>query len=322
MSFKDLKKNRADSFKKLIDETEALNENDYAPDPDSWYPGVDKVGNGTATIRFLPAINDEDKDFIRWWTHNFQDPNTKKWYIENCLFSINKNADPVMAFNKKLWDSVEDSESAKLHPNRIQATRQARKINYRSNIFVVDDGVNPENNGKVKKFKYGKWCFDKIEGLMFPKFAGKKAVNPFDLWEGSNFVVEIFSEVKGGKKQRNYTGSHFETTVGPLADEKKMEEIFNSIQGWSLKAYLDPKNFKSYDELKKHLDEVVGYDTDKWTASGSRQVVNAPVEAKKQAAVAPKTQKELPSAQEQAVEEGDNSEDFFNNLKDDDPLPF
>ena len=50
-------------------------------------------------------------------------------------------------------------------------------------------------------------------------------------------------------------------------------------------------------------------------------MVNAPVEAKKQAAVAPKTQKELPSAQEQAVEEGDNSEDFFNNLKDD-GIPF
>ena len=315
VDFKNLKKNRAAAFEKLQEYNEQLNDSGFEKDPDDWYPGVDKAGNGLAIIRFLPAINDDDLDYVRWWEHNFQDPTTKKWYIENCLYTLNKGKDPVMEFNKKLWDSVEDSESAKEHPNRKQATRQARKTNYRANIFVIDDTVNPEHNGKAKKFQYGKWCQDKIDALIFPKFAGKTKINPFDLWDGANFVIEVTSEMKGGKKQRNYSTSHFENP-GALADDKTMEEIFNSIQGWSLKEYLNPSRFKPYADLKKRLDEVVGFDTAKWTPNGIRQTVREPeAQPKQSTSVAAKQQKEVQASEQ------DESEDFFNNLKDD-AIPF
>jgi hypothetical protein len=310
VDFKKLKNNRLDNLKKLQEETQKLNETGYETDPDDWYPGVDKVGNGYALIRFLPRINDEDLEYSRWWSHNFQDPNTKKWYIENCRFTLDKSSDPVMEFNKKLWDSVEDSPSAKFHPNRIQATRQSRKINYRANIFVVEDGVNPENNGKTKKFKFGKWAFDKIEGLMFPKFAGKKAINPFDLWDGANFRIEIISETKDGKKQRNYSTSAFEKPE-PLASDDEMEKIFESIQGWSVKSYLSPSNFKEYDVLKKRLDEVVGYDTSLWTSKG----------LKKEEVNLPKNTKKVEEKEDVSVE----SDDFFKSIREnseEDTIPF
>ncbi len=311
MSFKDLKKNRANDFKKLQENVEGLKKNNFEADPNEWYPTVDKSGNGLATIRFLPKINEDDLDFARWWSHEFKDPTTGKWYIENCLFTLDESADPVMEFNKKLWDSVVNSDSAKDHPNRKQATRQARKIHFVSNIFVIDDPLNPENNGKCKKFKYGKWAMDKIEGVLFPKFAGKKSINPFDLWEGVNFNIEIFSEKKDGKFQRNYNNSNFDKEPSQLADDAKLEKIYEEYKDWSIKSYLSPKNFKSYADLKKRLDEVVGYDTGTWNAKSAEKQSFASSE--------PKQQK---SVKQEVI--ADESEDFFNNLKRDidDDIPF
>ena len=39
-------------------------------------------------------------------------------------------------------------------------------------------------------------------------------------------------------------------------DSQKLEAVFN--QAYSLKAFLDPSNFKSYDELKKRMEKVLG----------------------------------------------------------------
>lgn len=266
MSFASLKQNSAKYTQSLQDKITEENKSGFETDPNDWYPGVDKAGNGMHLIRFLPRISEDDLEYVRWWSHNFQDPNTKKYYIENCRFTLDKAADPVMEFNRKLWESVEESPSAKYHANRIQATRQSRKLNYRTNIYVIEDSANPENNGTVKKFKFGKWAFDKIEGVIKPVFANKKAINPFDLWKGANFRIEVISEMKDGKKQRNYSGSAFETPT-PLDNDEKMEEIFNRIGSnteWSLRKYIEEAQFKSYDDLKKHLDMVVGFDTGAW----------------------------------------------------------
>lgn len=322
MSFKSLKQNAQKYTAALEEKIQDENKSGYESDPNDWYPGVDKAGNGQHLIRFLPRITDEDIEYARWWSFSFLDPNSKKWYIENCRFSLNKSSDPVMDFNKKLWDSVEDSESAKLHPNRVQARRQARKQNYRANIFVIEDGVNPENNGKVKKFKFGKWVYDKIDGLMFPKFANKKKINPFDLWAGANFRIEIFTERKDGENMRNYSGSGFESP-GPLADDDEMEKIFNQIAGnqeWSIKKYLEESNFKSYDELLKRLDEVVKIKTSDWTpdlTSIAQTSVNANAGTFKK-----QDQPKTAEVKTTNVPK-DESSDFFANLKSgDDAIPF
>ncbi len=326
MSFKDLKKNRNDSFAKILQNTEELENKGFSADPDDWYPAIDKAGNGSAKIRFLPPVSDDDIAFVRWFTHEFKDPNTNKWYIENCRTTLqpkdmNKgNIDPVADFNKKLWDAVPSSlsdDEAKKHPFRIQATRQMRKQNYRSNIYVISDGVNPENNGKVKKFKFGKWAFDAIKGLMFPSELeikeGAKTINPFDIFDAPIFNIKIFSETKDGKKQRSYSRSFFDKETGPLGTDKEMEAIYDSIAKWSLKAYVAPDKFKPYDELKKRLDEVVGFDTALWTPSNRNKTVDRPIEAKKQSEAV----KETAIMEDDSVpfqEDSKDDENFFANL--------
>ena len=146
-----------------------------------------------------------------------------------------------------LWNSGLDSD-------KEIARKQKRKLTFISNIYVVTDQLNPENEGKVFLFKYGKKVFDKLNEAMNPQFADEDAMNPFDLWTGSNFKLKI-RNVEG---YRNYDKSEF-AAAGPLSDDDaELERIWKSEH--SLQEFLAPSNFKSYDELKAKLYKVLGLD--------------------------------------------------------------
>jgi hypothetical protein len=235
------------SLEKLTQELAKMNQqNDGGKDNRFWYPNVDKAGNGYAVIRFLPAPGEEDVPFIRMFEHGFKGPGGS-WYIENSLTTIGKN-DPVSELNSKLWNMSSDDES----PSRKQARTQKRKLNFIANIYVIQDQANPENNGKVFLFKFGKKIYDKLNDAMNPQFPGDVPMNPFDLWAGADFKLKI----RNVDNYRNYDKSEF-ATPGPLfEDDNQMETVWK--QEHSLQAFLDPSNFKSYEELKAKLEKVLG----------------------------------------------------------------
>ena len=209
-----------------------------------WKPEVDKAGNGYAVIRFLPASENEDMPFVRLWDHGFNGPGG--WYIEKSLTSIGLQ-DPVSEYNTSLWNSGVESDKEIVR-------RQKRRLKYYSNIYVVKDSANPSNEGKVFLFQYGKKIFDKLNEAMNPQFEDETPVNPFDFWEGANFNLKI-RNVEG---YRNYDRSDF-SSAGPLLnDDEELERIWKSQ--YSLQELVDPKNFKSYDELKAKLYRVLGLD--------------------------------------------------------------
>jgi hypothetical protein len=217
-----------------------------------WYPNVDKAGNGYAVIRFLPAPGEETVPFIRMFEHGFKGP-TGSWYIENSLTTIGKT-DPVSELNSQLWNSGLESD-------KEIARKQKRKLGFISNIYVITDQQNPENEGKVFLFKYGKKIFDKLNEAMNPQFADEDPMNPFDLWAGANFKLKI-RNVEG---YRNYDKSEF-AAAGPLSsDDEEMESIWKKSH--SLQSFLAPSNFRSYDELKAKLNKVLGLDG---SAAGAR----------------------------------------------------
>ena len=76
-------------------------------------------------------------------------------------------------------------------------------------IYVVKDPVNPQNEGKVFLFKYGKKIFDKVMAAMQPEFEDETPINPFDFWQGANFKLKI-RKVDG---YWNYDKSEFETSA-------------------------------------------------------------------------------------------------------------
>jgi len=237
------KQNSLDSLLGAAQKESAPLEKKSYVDERLWKPTMDKTGNGYAVIRFLPAPKGEDLPWVKLWNHAFQGP-TGQWFIENSLTTLGNN-DPVSEYNSKLWNSGIESD-------KEIARKQKRKLQYYSNIYVVSDAANPQNEGNVFLYRYGKKIFDKVMEAMQPPFPDTDPINPFDFWEGANFKLKL-RKVDG---YWNYDLSSFDS-VTPLldGDDGALEEMYN--KQYSLADFTSPTNFKSYDELKTRLDAVL-----------------------------------------------------------------
>ena len=245
MDFSKLKKSSS-NLDKLTKAIESLNQSSETSSDDDkyWKPEIDKSGNGYAVIRFLPEPP-QDEDGLPWvksFRHGFQGPGG--WLIDDCRTTNNEKC-PVCEYNTSLWNSG-------IEANKKIARDQKRKLTYISNIYIVEDPKNPQNNGKVFLFKYGKIIFDKINGAMNPEFEDEKPMNPFDLWKGANFKLKI-RKVDG---YQNYDKCEFDSAAPLLDDDDELEKIWK--QEYSLKELIDPSKFNSYEKVKERLDKVLG----------------------------------------------------------------
>ena len=242
MSFADLKA-KANDMSALVGAAGTGTEKKSYGDDRMWKPTVDKAGNGYAVIRFLPAVEGDDLPWAKYWDHFFQGP-TGQWYVEKSLTTISKD-DPVSEMNSKLWNTG-------IEADKDTARKRKRRLHYVSNIYVVSDPENPENEGKVFLYTYGAKIFEKIMDSMQPKFQDESPVNPFDMWKGANFKMKI-ANVAG---YRNYDRSEFANAEALNADDSVLEGIYN--QQHSLNEFTDPSSFKSYSELNLKLTRVLG----------------------------------------------------------------
>jgi len=287
--FSSLKRNRNsfDKLTKAIESTTQTTEAGSKEDDRFWQPEVDKAGNGMAIIRFLPGPSVDGDDALPWvrvFNHGFQGPGG--WYIENSLTTLNQK-DPVSEYNSVLWNSG-------IEANKEIARKQKRRLTYISNVLIVSDPKHPENEGQIKLYKFGKKIFDKISEAMNPEFADETPLNPFDFWEGANFKIKI-RQVEG---YRNYDKSEFDSISAVLdGDDAKLEALWKKEH--SLKEFLDPKHFKSYDVLKARLDKVLGLDG------------VAPVKTKAEDTVL------SPAKASPSLDEHDDELDYFKSLAED-----
>ena len=245
MGFADLKKQSklGSLTAKLVKEVEKMNNNgSTSGDERVWKLECDKSGNGYAVIRFLPAPDGEDLPFVKLYSHAFQGPGG--WYIENSLTTLGQK-DPVSEYNTMLWNNGTDA-------GKETARKQKRKLTYVSNIYVVKDPANPQNEGKVMLYKYGKKIFDKLTAAMQPEFEDEEAIDPFDFWQGANFKLKA----KNVAGYRNYDSSEFARPDALLDDDEAMEAAWK--KEYSLAELVAADQFKTYDELKLRLDYVLG----------------------------------------------------------------
>lgn len=299
--FASLKKNSKAQFDKLNGELAKLNSPQAGSNDDDgfWKPEVDKAGNGYAIIRFLPAPEGEDVPFVRVWDHGFQGPGG--WYIEKSLTTLGQK-DPVSEYNSQLWNSG-------IEANKDQVRKQKRRVSYISNIYVVKDPSNPDNEGKVFLFKYGKKIWDMLSAAMNPEFQDEEPMNPFDLWSGANFKLKI-RKVEG---YRNYDKSEFEASAPLANDDEELESIWK--QERPLSDFTDPKNFKSYDELQAKLYKVLGLDGGK--AQPKSRAEDAYEEEERQAPAPVAKTLAAPKQPVKAAADDEDDEDFFRRLAED-----
>ena len=246
MSFANLKKQSSlgSLTSKLVKEVEKMNNGSNRSDDRIWKPQMDKTGNGYAVIRFLPAPDGEDLPWTKLYTHAFQGPGG--WLIDNCPTTKGEKC-PVCEHNTQLWNA-----GGKGSPERDQASKQKRKLSYYSNIYVLQDKANPENEGRVFLYTYGQKIFEKLMSAMQPEFDDQEAINPFDFWQGANFRLKI-KKVQG---YWNYDSSDFAAPGALLEDDDAMEAIWK--QQYSLSEFTNADQFKDYEQIKKRLDQVLG----------------------------------------------------------------
>lgn len=305
MSFDKLKKSRTKSLEKLSSQLDKMASKGYS-DPlkeKYWTPTKDSAGNGFAIIRFLPAKNEEDVPFVSVWDHGFQGPGG--WYIENSLTTLNQN-DPVSEYNSTLWNNGTEA-------GKEQARKQKRRLKYHANILVIKDSANPDNEGKVFLYAFGKKIFDKLKDLMNPQFEDETPVNPFDFWEGANFKLKI-RQFEG---YPNYDKSEFDEPSALFdGDEEKLENVYNQLH--DLNELLDPKFFKSYDELKAKLHKVLGLSgesvSERSSTTKAEDLIDEDLDmtkiSKEEKAPEPKASKTV----ETVSDDDDDDLEFFKNL--------
>ena len=224
---------------------------------------------------------------MKTFSHGFQ--GRGGWYIENCPTTTGGKW-PVCQANNELWNSGIESD-------KNIARDRKRKMQYISNILVVSDPANPENEGKVFLYKYGKKIFNKIQEAMSPEFDDEEAINPFDFWKGADFKLKI-RRVEG---YVNYDKSEFASPSQLFGgDDEQLENIWNSE--YSLQAFVAADQFKSYEDLSQKFNSVIGNDI------RSTEVKTETVE----------TDSSNTSMREDSVDEETDPYDYFQKLMNDD----
>lgn len=241
--FSSLKKQSQSSIDKLSREMEKLTSKKSYEDDRFWSLERDKSGNGYAVIRFLPPVEGEDLPWVRLFSHGFQGKGG--WMIENCPTTIGKKC-PICEANNELWNSG-------LESNKGIARDRKRKLSYIANILVVSDPTNRDNEGKVFLYKFGKKIFDKLQEAMNPTAPDEPKFNPFDFWQGANFKLKA-NMVDG---YVSYEKSRFDNQSELLDGNDKALEALWKTQ-YPLQPFVAPDQFKSYEELKGRMDEVLG----------------------------------------------------------------
>lgn len=258
MSFKDLKSrlqnstNSMDKIKSRIEQE--TQKNDYKDDR-YWNFETDASGNGMAVIRFLPEPEGEEFPYVSYYEHAFKGDTTGKWYIKRSLTSLGRGVpDPVALENTRLWETGVEA-------NQNIARKRKRHLKYVSNIYIVSDKKNPENEGKVMLWKYGPAIYKIIaDAINPPEEFEEEPLNPFDLWNGADFKLKAY--VDSGSGFRKYDKSSFANPAPLLdGDDDKLEKVYNQLH--SLEAEVAEDKYESFDDLKKWFDIVVGNTTTK-----------------------------------------------------------
>ena len=263
-------------------------------DPRFFVPDVSQDGYAEVRIRLLPSI-DTDIPYVKKFNHGFQGANGQ-WFIQNCPTTLDGEKCPVCEANRVLWQGTKADKDI--------ASDRSRRMNIITNILIIRDPLHPENEGKIFLWRYGKKLHEKIMDKVNPKKGSvDEPVMVFDPDSGADFKLKVkrtsFVNRQGKTiKSLNYDTSEF----APVSKLTKEQVKFAEENLIPLKEFIDPKDFKSYDELRNLFEKTTG------TVSSVTASEEIPED---------KELKEENSGESLASPEGvdGNDKDFFANLR-------
>lgn len=274
-----LKKKSSANLKKLQEKLESQNQSNGPRDERIWKPKFNKdKGKGTAIVRFL--IPKEGDPFVEVKTYSFSGPGGNFYDLARCTIG---EEDPVQiaAINMFRKAKAEGDEELKKSAKKFLP----RSVYY-ANVYVIKDEENPENEGKVMIYEFGRQIFGFIEKLLKPEFDDVDPSDPFDYWEGRTFKIRMVGreipDNRTGKKVLvpNYENSEFDPISAFMdGDEEKIEAIYE--QTHDLSSFVDPSKFKSFDEVAAQFRKVTGKPYNWLSEEGVAEHVESKVEDRK-----------------------------------------
>jgi len=238
-----LRKNKSAMMDKIVKDLDSGGKQ-FNKDEDKrfWKLVQDKAGNGSAIIRFLPPVNGDEFPWVRVFSYGFKTA-TGKWYINDSPSTIGL-PDPVLEYNGQCY--------ARGDEGKADARTRSRRTQFISNIVVLKDPANPDNEGKVFLYKYGKKIHEMITSKAKPEFEDDSPFYVWDLDEGANLKLRI----KIKDKYPNYDSSEWAAQSALFdGEEDEMQKAIDTC--YKLSEFTDPARFKSYDELKKQFDKAM-----------------------------------------------------------------
>ena len=196
-----------------------------------------EVGN-VYTVRLIPNVYAPEKTFYNYITHAWESFATGQ-YIS--AVSPRQGKDPIQEAKFSLSKHGTDEE-------KDRANKIMRRQNWLVNVYVVNDPVHPENNGKVKLLRYGKQLDKIINDAISGEDADEFGARIFDLSEnGCNFKIKV--ERQGDFP--TYVSSRF-ASPSPI-DGLSESDVSSILEDATDLETVFP--VKSYDELKEVLNE-------------------------------------------------------------------
>jgi hypothetical protein len=252
-----LKKSRGANLKALQEKLEQSQQGSgYTKDERIWKPTFNKEkGKGIAIVRFLTPK--EGDCFVEVKSYSFDGPGGK--YYDLARDTIGEE-DPIKICAINMFKKAKDTGDAAL---KEKAKKYLSKSKFFANVLVIKDEEKPENEGKVMIYEYGYQIHGLIQSKIKPEFDDVEAQDVFDFWDGSDFIIRMIGkeipDAKTGKKilVPNYEKSEFRTQSELFdGDEDRLNEILEKT--YNLSDFIDPKKFKTFDEVAEKFQKVTG----------------------------------------------------------------
>lgn len=209
-------------------------------------PGKPGTSGNEYVVRFLPYLKDPENTFFEFISYNWNSLSTGKWINEISPVTFGERC-PIAEEKAKIFNDKTSTQEALDKARLLKRTKQ-----WLANIYIVNDPINPQNNGTVKILRMGKQLYDKVYNALDEENSESIGNDIFLNPENSNgYNFRIICEQ--GPKFQTYARSDFsrnKTIISELSSPEKIKEILDTA--FDLKSVF---TVKSYNELKQILDE-------------------------------------------------------------------
>jgi len=275
----------------------------YAKDERFYMLSKDKDGNGAALIRFLP---DSERAMIQklFKLNTTIVKNGKKRFVSE--FSPSNIGAPC-PFQEKwqdLWNAgvKDDVKDAQGNITQHGSKSFGRGTKFITNIKVLKDPANPENEGKIFLYEMSGALKDKIQSAVDPseqdRALGAVPKELFNPLSGNSFRLVA---KRGSNGQINYDNSEVINEVTSIYNtvEEALEDIKNNSH--KLSDLMKPESFMSYDELVKKLAWVTFSDAKAPTVQPLQADVAQPAVVQPEVVAQPEVQPVVQEVQQPAT---------------------